>query len=343
MQEFIRIGLDLGKSWFQTHALAGEDGRSERRKLSRSAVIKYFAGIKPCVVAMEACASSHYWGRELSRLGHEVRLIPPSYVKPYVKRGKNDAADAAAICEASARPGMRFVPVKSVERQAQLALLKTRELLVRQRSMSVNALRGHLAEFGVVAAKGIGQVARLVELAQAAALPEPAQTMIATLQGAIDHLDREIARLEAKVVAAHRADPVGRLLAEVPGIGPIIASTLVASIDSPRQFRSGRDFAAWIGLTPRQHSTGGKARLGGISKQGNRRLRQLLVLGATSLIKQLPRRKGALRDWIEDLLARKPKRVVTVALANKLARIVFAMLASGEGFRTERFARQDPA
>jgi transposase len=343
MKEFIRIGLDLGKSWFQVHGLVSEDGRAERRKLSRGAVIKYFAGIKPCTVALEACGSAHYWGRELVRLGHQVRLIPPAYVKPYVQRGKNDAADAAAICEAAARPGMRFVPIKSVEQQAMLVLLKTRELLVRQRSMSVNAMRGHLAEFGVVAAKGIEQVARLVAMAKAAELPEPVQTMIAILQRQIERLNGEIAQLEARLVAAHRADPVGRLLAEIPGIGPIIATTLVASIASPRQFRSGRDFAAWIGLVPRQHSTGGKARLGGISKQGNRRLRQLLVLGATSLIKQVPRRQGALRDWVADLLARKPKRVVTVALANKLARIVFAMLASGEGFRTERFERRNPA
>lgn len=340
MKKFIRIGVDLGKNCFQVHALESEDGRARTRKLSRQAMRKFFSGIEPCVAGMEACASSHYWARELTAMGHEVRLIPPIYVKPYVKRGKNDAADAAAICEAMSRPGMRFVPVKSAESQAALMVHKTRELLIKQRTMSVNALRSHLAEFGIIAAKGIGRIGELIELAEEdAALPGAARRAAKVLAEQIAGLDKSLDDIEAEIAAAHGASEMSRLLIEAPGIGKLIAAAIVAHMPDPGVFKRGRDFAAWLGLVPRQNSTGGKPALGAITKKGNRYIRKLLVLAATSLLHGVAKRKGALRDWIVALLARKPARLVTVALANKLARIVFAMMKTGERFRAEMFAK----
>ena len=340
MERFIRIGVDLGKNYFQLHALESEDGQAKTRKLSRRAMPKFFSGIEPCLIGMEACASSHYWARELMALGHDVRLIPPIYVKPYVKRGKNDAADAAAICEALSRPGMRFVPVKSAENQAALMLHKTRELLIKQRTMSINALRGHLAEFGRIAAKGIGRIGELAEAAEKdVALPSAARKAAKVLARQIEEIDRELTALEAEIAAIHAASATSRLLAEVPGIGKLTATAIAAHMPCPHAFQRGRDFSAWLGLTPRQNSSGGKPVLGAITKAGNRYLRRLLVLAATSLLHGLGKRKGALRDWIAGLLARKPARLVTVALANKLARIVFAMLKTGESFRAQMFAK----
>jgi transposase len=340
MKKFIRIGIDLGKRYFQVHALTSEDGQTKTRKLSRQAMRKFFSGIEPCSVGMEACASSHYWARELLAMGHDVRLIPPIYVKPYAKRGKNDAIDAEAICEAMSRPGMRFVPVKSAETQAALMLHKTRELLIKQRTMSVNALRSHLAEFGIIAAKGIGRVDELVELAEKdVTLPDVARGAVNVLAGQIEDLDRSLNDLEEKIATAHKESETSRLLVEVPGIGKLIATAVVANMPDPSVFKKGRDFAAWLGLTPRQNSSGGKQTLGAITKQGNRYLRKLLVLGATSLLHAVGKRKGALRDWIAGLLAKKPARLVTVALANKLARIVFTMMKTGESFRAETFAK----
>jgi transposase len=340
MKKFIRIGVDLAKNYFQIHALESEGGAAVTRKLTRMKMREFFSQIEPCLVGMEACGSAHYWARELEAMGHEVLLMPPSYTKPYVKRGKNDAVDAAACCEAMSRPGMRFVPIKSAEQQATLMLHKTRELLVKQRTMSVNALRAHLSELGIIAAKGIGRVDQLLELAESdATLPNAARAVVKVLAQQLERLDKSIDDLEDAIAGAHGQSEISRLLDTAPGIGKIIASVIAASVPNPNVFKSGRDFAAWLGLTPRQNSSGGKQTLGAITKQGNRYIRKLLVLGATSLLHIVGKRKGALRDWIVALLAKKPARLVTVALANKLARILWAMMKTGEGFRTEMFAK----
>jgi transposase len=290
MKKFIRTAVDLGKNYFQFHGLASEDGVFVSRKLKRSKVLEFYAQIEPCRVGMEACGSAHHWARELIAMGHEVVLIPPAYIKPYVKRGKNDAVDAAAICEAMSRPEMRFVPVKSADDQAVPMLHKSRELLIKQRTMSVNALRGHLAEFGLVVAKGIGRVDELLALAQAdARLPQIAKDMVTELARHLEGLDQSI--------------------------------------------------AAWLGLTPRQNSSGGKEKLGAITKQGNRYIRKMLVVGATSVLRVVGKRKGALADWINALRARKPERLAAVALANKLARICWAIMATRESFRTETYVK----
>ena len=340
MTKFIRTAVDLGKNYFQVHGLESEGGLSMSRKLKRSKVLEFYAQLAPCRVGMEACGSAHYWARELIALGHEVVLIPPAYIKPYVKRGKNDAADAAAICEAMSRPGMRFVSVKSADQQAVLMLHKTRDLLVKQRTMSVNALRGHLAEFGLVAAKGIGHVDELLVLAQAdAALPQIATSAVECLARHLEGLDRSIKAMDDEIARAHRQNQTSRLLDEVPGVGTLIASAIAASVPDPSAFKSGRDFAAWLGLTPRQNSSGGKDKLGAITKQGNRYIRKMLVVGATSVLRVAGKRKGALADWINALRARKPERLAAVALANKLARICWALMTTGESFRAETYLR----
>jgi len=340
MKKFIRIGIDLGKRYFQVHALLGEDGRAVTRKLRRDSFLAFFAEAGPCVIGMEACGSAHYWGRELRAMGHDVRLIPPIYVKPYVKRGKNDAVDAAAVCEAVSRPDMRFVPIKSAENQASLMLHKTRELLVKQRTMSVNALRGHLAEFGVVAAKGIGHAGELLEKAKNdATLPEIAKATVKIFVQQLEAISAAIVALDKEIAAVHAQSEISKLLAGVPGVGKIVATAIVASVPDPSVFKSARDFSAWLGLTPRQNSSGGKEKLGAITKQGNRYLRKLLTLGATSLLRVAGKRNGVLRDWLVALLARKPARLATVALANKLARIIWAMMTTGEAFRTQIMAR----
>ncbi len=260
MDEFIRVGVDLGKGYFQIHALTGAAAVS--RKLSRPKVRTFFARLAPCRIGMEACGSAHYWARELAAMGHEVVLMPPAYIKPYVKRGKNDALDAAAICEAMSRPDMRFVPIKSADQQAVLMLHKTRELLVKQRTMSVNALRGHLSEFGLVVAKGISRVGELLELADSdGTLPQEAREMAKLLASRLEGLDRSIDAAEKRIAAANQRSPTGQLLDRVPGVGPLIASVIAASVPDPGAFKSGRDFAAWLGLTPKQNSSGGKAKL----------------------------------------------------------------------------------
>jgi transposase len=340
VKKFIRTAVDLGKNYFQFHGLANEGGVSVSRKLKRSKVLEFYAQIEPCRVGMEACGSAHHWARELVAMGHEVVLIPPAYIKPYVKRGKNDAVDAAAICEAMARPDMRFVPIKSADDQAVLMLHKSRELLIKQRTMSVNALRGHLAEFGLVVAKGIGRVDELLALAQAdVRLPQIAKATVAELAQHLEGLDQSINAIDDDIAEAHKQNQKSCLIDEVPGIGTLIASVVVASIPDPSVFKSGRDFAAWLGLTPRQNSSGGKETLGSITKQGNRYIRKMLVVGATSVLRVVGRRKGALADWINALRARKPERLAAVALANKLARICWALLTTGESFRTETYAK----
>jgi len=339
MKEFIRIGVDIAKSVFHIHALESEGGGVTTRKLNRAGMRKFFSSIAPCLVGMEACGSAHYWGRELRTFGHEVRLMPPAYVKAYVQRGKNDAIDAAAACEAVSRPRMRFVAIKSEEQQATLMAHKTRDLLVKQRTMLVNSLRGSLAEFGVVAAKGIERVEELIAKAAEARLPAMARLSAQVVIEQLERLDALIADLAKRIVAAHRGDGVVRLLKEVPGVGDLFATRATATVSDPHAFKSGRDFSAWLGLTQRQDTTGGKTKLGAITKQGNHALRRLLVLGATSLLKVAHMHKGALGDWLKAIKARKRFKVAAVAVANKLARIVWAIMTRGEAFRAEAFAR----
>jgi transposase len=334
MKEFIRIGVDLSKGFFQVHAIEGDGSSAVRRKLSRAKFLSFFAGIGPTRIGMEACGSAHHWARELRAMGHEAVLMAPAYVKPYLKRGKTDANDAAAICEAMSRPDMRFVPVKSADQQAVLMLHKTRALMIKQRTMAVNALRGHLSEFGLIAARGIHRIKDLLAETDER-LPEAAREATAMLAAEIQGLDGRIDGLEAKIASA--SSPMSRNLDEIPAFGPLIASAMVAFNPDPRAFRSGSDFSASLGLTPSQHSSGGKERLGAITKAGNRYLRTMLVVGCTSVLRVAHKYKGALAEWIVAMRARKPERVVAVALANKLARIAWAMMSTGESFRKELY------
>jgi len=333
MGEVITVGLDLAKSVFQVHGVDGTGAVMVRRQLRRGEVVKFFAGLAPCLVAVEACGSAHYWARQVGALGHEVRLLPPAHVKPYVKRGrKNDAADAAALAEAVTRPQMRPVPVKSAEAQAMLVLHRTRDLLVRQRTMLICALRSHLGEFGIVAAQGKGGFARLRESLDGMAgetVPEPALAALRLIAAQIDDADAKVEAIEMEIVARHRASAASRRLVTIPGIGPVIASALAAAVPDASAFSSGRQFAAWLGLVPGQNSTGGKERLGRITKTGDRYLRRLLVIGATGLIRYKRKNVPGGLAWLTGLLARKPVRLVTVALANKMARIAWAILARG--------------
>jgi transposase len=329
------IAMDTSKHVFTLHGVDERGSTVLRRELRRQQVEPFFAKLPPTEVVLEACGGSHHWGRRLSGLGHRVRLIPPQYVKPFVKRGKNDDKDAEAMSEAALRPSMNFVPVKSAEDQAAAMILSVRELLVKQHTQLVNALRGHATEFGLIAAKGTGHVETLLErIAADPAVPEPAQEMFAELGERIGELTTRLTALDRKLAKLHKTNPVSQLLAEVPGIGPIGALSLAMTVDAS-QFKSGRHFAAWLGLTPKQHSTAGKPRLGGISRQGNERLRQLLVLGATSVVKLA--KPGHLfgTAWLLGLLQRQPNKVVAVALANKMARVVWAMMTSGEAYRPQ--------
>ncbi len=330
------VGLDIAKHVFQVHGVDESHKVVVRRKLRRGEVEAFFAALPPCLVALEACATAHHWARRIRELGHDVRLLPPAYVRPYVKRGKNDAADAEAICEAVTRPTMRFVPVKTAEQQGVLMLHRTRDLLVRQRTMLVNALRAHLAEFGIVVAKGVWNVGKLTAIladAQDERIPEFAYLALSTLSDQLADLDRQVSKVEKDIVAWHRRNELSRRLATIPGVGPITASALVASVTDPAMFRSGRHLAAWIGLVPRQNSTGGKERLGRISKQGDRYLRRLLVVGATSVLGHARSKAATGEGWIKGLLARKPARVVTVAIANKIARVAWVLMARGEAYQ----------
>ena len=322
---------------FQVHGVDAKGSVLLKRRLRRSEIVRFFSSLPICLVGIEACATAHYWARELAKLGHAVRLIPPSYVKPYVKRGKSDAADAEAICEAVSRPSMRFVAMKSAEQQSALMLHRSRDLLVRQRTMLVNAVRGHFAEFGIVAPQGIsgvGELAALLIEEDATMLPSIARQALLTLLSQLQALGKQIATLEAAIIVNHRENEVSRRLASIPGVGPITASALAASIADASQFKSARHFAAWLGLTPRSHSTGGKDRLGRISKQGDPYLRRLLVTGATCVIRYARRKAPGEAGWLKALLARRPARLVSVALANKMARIVWALLMRGNTYCT---------
>ena len=329
------IGLDIAKSIFQVHGVDHQGEVVLRRRIRRSDVLTFFSRLPACLVGIEACATSHHWARELVSLGHTVRLIPPSYVKPYVRRNKNDAADAAAICEAVARPSMRFVPVKSVDQQAVLMLHKSRELLVKQRTMLINALRCHLAELGIVAPQRMTGLAELVALMKDDAdsrVPPLARRALDPLVSQLDHVQAAVSQIETEIAAWHKANDVSRRLATIPGIGPIIASAIAATMLDPAHFRSGREFAAWLGLVPKQNSSGGKERLGRISRQGNQYVRRLLVIGATAVLRYA-RAKAPGNGWVRALLERKPARLVTVALANKMARIAWALLVHKEDYR----------
>ena len=330
-QEITTVGLDLAKNVFQIHAISANGEVVIRRQLRRAEVLKFFAGLPSCLIGMEACASAHHWARELMVLGHEVRLMPPAYVKPYVKRGKTDAADAEAICEAVTRPTMRFVAVKSVDQQAVLMLHKTRDLFVRQRTALINALRSHLAEYGIVTSKGPGGVTALTKVLHEAqeTLPMHARLALHAIGAQLRSLASEIDRLEKQILAWHRATDASRRLATIPGIGPITASAIAAAVPDATMFRSGRQFAAWLGLTPRPHSSGGKERLGGISKQGDGYLRRLLVVGATAVLR-IARKDRARQPWVVQLLERKPVKIAIVALANKTARIAWAVMSRNE-------------
>jgi transposase len=326
----IRIGLDTAKHVFQVHGVDESEQSVLRRQLRRSEMARFFAKLAPTRIGLEACGASHHWARLLRGLGHAVVLLPPQYIKPYVKRGKNDAIDAEAICEAMSRPGMRFVPVKSAEQQAALMLLKVRDLLVKQRTMLINAIRGHAAEFGVIAAKGPIKVSELLQRAhaEAAGVPALAREMLSVLSGQLDALDAKLKAIETRLMALHKADPVSQCLATQPGIGPIGAVSFALKVGDPKAFRSGRHFAASLGITPKENATGGRQRPGRISRQGDESLRRLLVLGATAVIRFA--KPGQASPWLLNLLARKPKKLAAVALANKMARTLWAMMVSGE-------------
>lgn len=329
------IGLDLAKTVFQVHG-ADASGRAVlRKRLRRGEVLRFFAGLEPCVVGLEACAGAHFWARELAALGHTVRLMPPRYVRPYVKTNKHDAADAAAICEAVTRPDMRFVPVKSADQQAGLVLHRVRELLVRQRTMLVNALRGHLAEFGIVAPKGLARVAELCALVadpREARVPPLARAALGEVVRQLEATSARLVALEKRLLAWHRASAASRRLAAIPGIGPLTASALVASVGAGTQFASARHFAAWLGLVPRQHSSGGKIRLGAISKRGDGYVRRLLIHGARAVIRWHQRAGTRPQPWLDALVARRPANVAIVALAHKNARIAWALLCRAQAY-----------
>jgi transposase len=333
------IGLDLAKSVFQVHGVDAAGKVVMTKKLRRSQVLPLFERLPRCLIGMEACATSHYWARELKALGHEVRLMPASYVKAYVKRGKNDAADAAAICEAVTRPSMRFVPMKSAKQQAVLMLHRTRDLLVRQRTQLINAMRAHLAEFGLVAARGRDGRKSLIAIVrdEANRLPDLARRALRAILSQLDALQQQIGDIERHIHAQHRSSEASRRLETIPGIGVIGATAIAATVTDPTTFKSGREFAAWIGLVPRQNSSGGKERLGSISKQGDRYLRRLLIVGATTVV-QHARKHPDKHPWLISLLARRPAKVVAVALANKMARIAWAVLARGETYRAPALA-----
>ena len=334
MAQVSTIGLDLAKNVFQVHGIDVLGKVVVRRSLRRGEVIPFFTKLAPCLIGMEACGTAHHWARELIKLGHTVKMMPPAYVKPYVKRGKTDAADAEAIAEAVTRPTMRFVAVKTVEQQGVLMLHKVRDLLVRQRVMLTNALRGHLSEFGIIAAQGKSGLKDLIVQfhAEQASLPELARAALRRLIDQIGEVADEIGKSEKEIVTWCRTDAASRRLLTIPGIGPITASMISASVPDPALFSSGRQFAAWLGLTPKPRSSGGKERLGGISKQGDGAIRRLLVVGATAMIR-IARRDNPGKTWAKQLLERKPARVVSVALANKTARIAWAVLARGEVYK----------
>lgn len=337
MEQVIRIGLDTSKQVFVVHGVNAAERPVLRRQLRRAELAAFFAGLPPVLVGLEACGGSHHWARVLHKLGHEVRLLPPQYVKPYVKRGKNDARDAEAICEALGRPSMRFVPMKSAEGQAALMLHGARDLLVKQRTMLVNAIRGHAAELGVCTARGLGKAEELLkQVAGDKAVPALARDILALLGEQLETLQERIELVERRLLAWHRASPLSRRLATIPGIGPIAATALAMKVPDPSVFQSARHFAAWLGLTPKDHSTAGRQKLGGITRAGDEHLRRLLVLGATAVVRHTKSGRGS--AWLLALIGRKPRKLAAVAWANKMARTAWAMMVNGEEYRPRHAA-----
>lgn len=332
MHQISTIGIDLAKNVFQVHGIDSVGKPVLRRQLRRSQVLAFFERLPRCLVGMEACAGAHHWGRQLQEMGHQVRLMPPSYVKPYVKRGKTDAADAAAICEAVTRPSMRFVAVKDEEASAVLVMHRVRDFLVRQVTQTGNAIRAHMAEFGIVASKGLNLVEGLAS--ELTAVPEAARGPIKALLGQLAETRARVEQLTGEIEAAHQKSELSLRLASIPGVGTLTATVIAATTPDVSNFTSARDYAAWLGLTPKPHSTGGKARTGRISRMGNRHIRRLLYLGAMSLIMVRRRRKPG-EDWLSQKLAAKKTRVVAIALANRLTRTIFALLRDGTMYRSQ--------
>ena len=336
MQTITTIGLDIAKSVFQVHGVDAQGNVIVRRQLKRRYVVAFFEKLPPCLVGIEACSSSHHWSRELSAVGHTVRLMPPAYVKPYVKRQKNDAADAEAICEAVTRANMRFVATKTPEQQSCLMLHRTRHLFIRQQTAVINVIRAHLAEFGIVAPvgrKGVEELLDVVADPSDKRVPDVARACIAALGVQLHRLKQQILEFDRMIVAWHRSSETSQRLDAIPGVGPILATALVACVADPKAFRSGRNFSAWIGLVPKQHSSGGKDRLGSISKQGDRYLRSLFMAGALAVIRYAKINGTKHRPWLTALLTRRPTKVAAIALANKIARMAWAMMARGERYK----------
>lgn len=335
MVEASIIGVDLAKNVFQAHGAAADGSVAFRRKLSRQQVLKFFAAQPRCTVAMEACASAHHWGRAIAALGHDVKLIPPAYVKPFVKRQKNDMADAEAIAEAAARPTMRFVAVKSEAQQAMAMAYRTRDLLVRQRTQTIDALRGHLAEYGVVAPTGVAHLGRLAAVVEGeeGTLPEPVAALARVLLDQIAAPSTQVDALEKQLRHRAATDETVRRLMTIPGVGAISATALTTFAPPPETFAKGRDFAAWVGLTPRQHSSGGKERLGRTTKMGQRDIRRLPIVGAVATVRRAARKGAPEGSWLARMLARKPRMLVAVALADRMARVAWALMRKGEDCR----------
>ena len=335
MDQILRIGMDTSKQVFQLHGVNGAEEPVLRRKLRRSQLIDFFAAQPRTVIGIEAGGAAHHWSRTLSAMGHEVRIMAPQFVRPYVKRGKNDAADAEALCEAMSRPAMRFVPAKSVEQQAALMLVSLRDRLIRGRTQLTNAIRGHAAEFGLIAPRGVDKIEPLlVRITSEMTLPALARSLFSQLGAEFAETEARLKQVDAALLAWHRQNETSQRLTQIPGVGPIGATMLSLKTPDPGGFRSARHFAAWIGLTPKDHSTGGKIRLGAITRAGDETLRSVLVVGATALIRQTRRGRGRRWPWLQRLLERKPPKLVAVALANKIARIAWKLMVSGQRYDT---------
>lgn len=333
MEKIARIGMDTSKNVFQLHGVNDAEEPVLRRRLRRAQMVSFMSRLSPTLIGIEAGGASHYWARTFTAMGHEVRIMAPQFVKPYVKRGKNDAADAEALCEAMNRPTMRFVPTKTAEQQAALMLVSIRDRLVRSRTQLTNAIRGYAAEFGLITGRGVGKVASFAEaVAENESLPDLARSLFRELRDELASIEARIRKIDAELMARHRQNELSQRLAQIPGVGAIGATMLALKTPDPHGFRSARHFAAWIGLTPKDHSTGGKNRLGTITKAGDETLRSVLVVGATAVISQMRRGKRRYWPWLERLLERKPPKLVAIALANKLARIAWKLMTSGQGY-----------